>query len=189
MTKDQLLSSFNLKQIERNNSQFHLDTNLIPSAVLIPLVERQGHVYVMLTQRSSLLRHHPSQISFPGGKSERSDHNLQATALRETCEEIGIGAKQIQVFGQLPSHPTVTGFRVTPFIAFVDNDYQANVNPGEVAELFELPLRDVLINNSHFNLSIMRNSHQYPVYFKPTQGRPIWGVTAAILEQLKWLLH
>jgi len=189
MTKDQLLSSFNLKQIEQTHNQINLGNNLIPSAVLIPLVERHGNVYVMLTKRSSFLRHHPSQISFPGGKSELFDRDLQATALRETCEEIGIGATQISVFGQLPSHHTITGFHVTPFIAFVDNNYQANINASEVAELFELPLREVLVNNTHFALKITRNALQYPVYFKPTHGRPIWGITAAILEQLKRLLH
>jgi 8-oxo-dGTP pyrophosphatase MutT (NUDIX family) len=189
MTKNQLLSSFNLKQLQQQNNQLCLDKKLIPSAVLIPLVERDGHVYVLLTKRSAYLRHHPSQISFPGGKSERHDDNLQATALRETCEELGIVAKKIQVFGQLPSHHTVTGFHVTPFIAFVDNDYQAKINHGEVAQLFELPLREVLINSSHFDLKITRDSRQHQVYFKPTQGWPIWGITAAILEQLKRLLH
>ena len=189
MTKDQLLSSFNLKQIRLQDNRLNLSHKLIPSAVLIPLVERNGSVYVLLTQRSAHLRHHPSQISFPGGKRDRGDSSLQATALRETNEELGINPKQVSIFGQLPQHHTITGFNVTPFIGFVDSNYQPRINKGEVERLFELPLRDVLINSDHFNLGITRDERQHQVYFKPTQGWPIWGITAAILEQLRHLLH
>ena len=171
------------------DNRLNYDRDLIPSAVLIPLVERQGCVYVLLTQRSAQLRHHPSQISFPGGKVEQYDPDLQATALRETNEELGITPDQINIFGQLPAHHTITGFTVTPFIGFVDSNYQPRINTGEVAKLFELPLRDVLINGDHFNLDITRDARPPHVSFKPTQGWPIWGITAAILEQLRWLLH
>lgn len=189
MTKEQLLSAFNLRQLRVQDNRLNLSHNLIPSAVLIPLVERQGCVYVLLTQRSAQLRHHPSQISFPGGKVDRSDSNLQATALRETKEELGIIPEQINIFGQLPVHHTITGFTVTPFIGFVDSNYQPQINEAEVAKLFELPLRDVLTNRDHFNLSITRDERRHQIYFKPTQGWPIWGITAAILEQLRYLLH
>lgn len=189
MNKNQLLSSFSLKRMKVQDNKLNFSKRLTPSAVLIPLVERRGDVYVLLTQRSALLRHHPNQISFPGGKSEVHDLSLQATALRETNEELGIAPEQVTIFGQLPVHHTITGFMVTPFIGFVDNNYQAQINRGEVAKLFELPLREVLTNVDHFNLDITRGERQHQVYFKPTQGWPIWGITAAILEQLRNLLH
>ena len=189
MTRDQLIARFNLKQLVWQDNCLNKGLSLRPSAVLIPLVERNGTVNVLLTKRSANLRHHPSQISFPGGKYEQTDQSLRMTAIPETNEELGIAIEKIAIFGQLPSHQTITGFHVTPYIGFIDQDYQAIVDPGEVAELFEIPLNQLLTNSDHFSLMICRKKVMHQVYFKPTSGKAIWGITAAILEQLKRLLH
>ena len=75
--------------------------NLIEAAVLIPIVERNNGLKVILTKRSNNLKQHPGQVSFPGGKSEKTDKSLVATALRETKEEIGINNKNVEILGQL----------------------------------------------------------------------------------------
>ena len=189
MTKQQLLAMFNLRQLLPLNNRLNNQSNLIPSAVLIPLVERKGQLFILLTQRSASLRHHPSQVSFPGGKVDQQELSVRHTALRETDEELGISADQISIFGQFPSHHTITGFKVTPFIGFVDPNYQATINLAEVTTLFELPLSELMNNPQHFSINIKRENIEHQVFFKPTRGWPIWGITAAILEQLKGVLN
>jgi 8-oxo-dGTP pyrophosphatase MutT (NUDIX family) len=82
------------------------------------LVERQ-ELMVLLTQRATQLRHHAGQVSFPGGRIEPGDASPEAAALREAQEEIGLDASFVAVIGYLPDHMVITGFRVTPVVAFV----------------------------------------------------------------------
>ncbi len=88
------------------------------ASVLIGVVERPQGLQVIMTKRAAHLRHHPGQISFPGGKYEESDHSLQQTAKREAREEIGIPEEKIRIVGQLPELVTVSQFAVTPFFSF-----------------------------------------------------------------------
>ena len=90
---------------------------LRPASVLVPLVERGGGLRLILTRRAALLRHHPGQVAFPGGKQDPEDPTPLAAALREAREEIGLDGAAI--LGELPSHETVTGFVVTPFVGLV----------------------------------------------------------------------
>jgi len=88
------------------------DRKLRQAAVLVPIIEQHGALHVILTMRSSALKHHPGQIAFPGGKLDESDMSLEDTALREANEEIGLPRDVVNVLGQLPTHETVTGFIV-----------------------------------------------------------------------------
>jgi 8-oxo-dGTP pyrophosphatase MutT (NUDIX family) len=87
-----------------------------PAAVLVPLIVRGDDVQVLLTERTAHLNDHAGQISFPGGRVEEHDANPIATALRETEEEIGLGAGLVDIIGALPEYTTVTGYRVTPVV-------------------------------------------------------------------------
>ncbi|GAM59573.1 hypothetical nudix hydrolase yeaB [Vibrio ishigakensis] len=107
--------------------------------MLIALVDRGDSLHVLLTKRAEHLKHHPGQVSFPGGKYEESDKDLSFTAVREACEEVGLKEEQITVVGELPALPTISKFAVTPFIAFVDADYSIELDDNEVAEAFEVP--------------------------------------------------
>lgn len=142
------------------NFQFHLPTGyhkeslarlnfmkgkpLRDAAVLIGFVDRPEGLQVILTKRAEHLRHHPGQISFPGGKFEPEDIHLVNTALRETNEEVGIEDKHIHVFGQLPKLPTISQFNVTPFLAFISPDYKTHIDPNEVESVFEVPANHIL---------------------------------------------
>lgn len=188
MNRQQLITRFNLRVLSHTQlSVKHL--RLKRSAVLLPLIERDNEMVLVLTKRSPHLRHHPGQISFPGGKFDQEDGDLRYTAKRETFEELGIGASDIELFGELPYHDTITGFRIKPYIAFVKNDVDFTVNDGEVSEIIEVPVKEFLSNPRHFILPIVRPQIKVDVYFKPCQGHAIWGATAAIIEQFRLLLE
>lgn len=165
-------------------SQNQLVNNFTRAAVLIPIVEQNNQLEVILTLRASHLKHHAGQISFPGGKVEKNDANEIATALRETHEEIGISADNITVVGTLPSYHTVTGYHITPVLGFIKPQLQYCLDTNEVAEIFHVPLNHFLNSNNHIALSIYRNLDTHPVYFMPYKQYNIWGVTASILKNL-----
>ena len=113
---------------------------LRPASVLVPLVERGGGVNLILTRRAALLKHHPGQVAFPGGKQEPDDPSPLAAALREADEEIALNPDQVEVLGSLDPHETVTSFAVQPFVGVVDPGFRPRPDPGEVEEVFEVPL-------------------------------------------------
>ena len=96
------------------------DKSLTPAAVLIPLINRSEEVTVLLTLRTEHLNNHAGQISFPGGQVDQNDRDPEHTALRETDEEIGLTAQQIEIVGRLDDYIIGTGFLVSPIIGFID---------------------------------------------------------------------
>ena len=168
-----------------NKSLFVHNKNLKKAAVLVPIVKRSNGLNIILTERALHLRHHPGQISFPGGKYEHSDDSLQYTALRETQEEIGILPEQVNIFGTLPTLPTVSGFIVSPYIGFVSSSHLLAIDPQEVKSVFELPLT-FLLNKEHFYLHhLMANKKRHFTYYIPYKNRMIWGATAQMLKSLQ----
>jgi 8-oxo-dGTP pyrophosphatase MutT (NUDIX family) len=115
-----------------------LPSELTPAAVLVPVVLRAEGAGLILTRRTEQLKHHAGQISFPGGRVEAHDASPLAAALRETEEEIGIGADRIEALGYLDPFATITGFVVTPVLAIVDPGYRLRIDPSEVADAFEI---------------------------------------------------
>ena len=160
------------------------DRRLRPAGVLVPLIERASGVQVILTKRSSALKHHPGQIAFPGGKQDEGDHDVIAAALREAEEEIALQRSNVEVLGTLPAHETVTGFIVTPVLARVRADFEPFAEPGEVAEVFEAPLAHVT-DPARFVIQSRRWRGQRRHYFTVPYGPYyIWGATARILRAL-----
>lgn len=158
--------------------------NLIEAAVLIPIVERNDGLKVILTKRSNNLKQHPGQISFPGGKSEKTDKSLVATALRETKEEIGIKDKNVEILGQLSQHVTITGFKITPFIGRIKMGFSTEIQASEVSEIFEVPL-SYLSNPRNFRVeSVKWKGKKRFFYSIPYGPYYIWGATARILKNL-----
>ena len=158
--------------------------NLIEAAVLVPIVERNDGLKVILTKRSNNLKQHPGQISFPGGKSEKIDKSLVATALRETKEEIGISKKNVEILGQLPKHLTITGFKITPFIGKIRTGFSTKIQISEVSEIFEVPL-SYLSNPKNFRVeSVKWKGKKRFFYSIPYGPYYIWGATARILKNL-----
>ncbi len=155
--------------------------NLRSAAVMIALVERNHELFVLLTKRAEHLNHHPGQISFPGGKVEPFDLDVNAAAIREMQEEIGVSMQTTHLLGQLASLPTISGYLVTPVVGFVAENYKAKLDHNEVESLFEIPLAHFMQPNAITQQSINIKGHEYPIYACTYKNHFIWGVTALIL--------
>jgi 8-oxo-dGTP pyrophosphatase MutT (NUDIX family) len=154
------------------------------AAVLVPLVNRPEGLHVLLTQRSVDLPDHPGQISFPGGRVEPEDPSLAAAALREATEEVGLPQERVSVLGQLSDYETVTGYRVTPVVGWVEPPFTLTPDPIEVADVFEVPLGfllDPANQQRHFRMLGTRRRDFWAI---PYGERYIWGATAAMLMML-----
>jgi 8-oxo-dGTP pyrophosphatase MutT (NUDIX family) len=154
------------------------------AAVLVPLVNRAGILSVLLTRRTDHLARHAGQVSFPGGRSEPSDSDAIATALRETLEEIGIEPTLIEPFGYLDILETVSGYCVTPVVAWLDAAYKAQPDPHEVAEIFEVPLEFFLAPENLRRLSVEYRGRPREILEFAHIGPRIWGATATMLFNL-----
>lgn len=154
------------------------------AAVLIAIVDRPEGAGVILTKRSSALKHHPGQISFPGGKVDPGDDGAIGAALREAWEEIALPVDQATVLGHLPPHETVTGFRVTPVLAMIDPAFSPRPEPGEVAEVFEVPLAHVLTPGNYLTESRRWRGQRRYYFTVPWGPYYIWGATARMLRAL-----
>jgi 8-oxo-dGTP pyrophosphatase MutT (NUDIX family) len=157
---------------------------LTPAAVLVPLVEHDDGLTVLLTERAADLRAHAGQISFPGGRIEPDDAHPEAAALREANEEIGLPGDAAEIVGRLDTYETRTGFEVFPVVGLVQPGFEVVMDPGEVADVFEVPLSFVLDPANHERHSrILRGKRRY-FYVLPFEDRYIWGATAGMLVNL-----
>jgi 8-oxo-dGTP pyrophosphatase MutT (NUDIX family) len=151
------------------------------AAVLVPLVNRPQGLQVLLTERSAGLPDHPGQISFPGGRVEPDDSTPAAAALREAMEEVGLPPARVSVLGHLAEYETVTGYRVTPIVGWVEPPFSVAADPVEVADVFEVPLAfllDPANQQRHFR---MLGALRRDFWAIPYGERYIWGATAAML--------
>lgn len=161
---------------------------LRPAGVLVAVSLARGatldRARVILTKRSSALQHHPGQIAFAGGKVDAGDADATAAALREAREEIGLPPQMVEILGHLPEHETVTGFHVRPVIGLVREPFQPVPEPGEVEEVFDVPLKHVL-DPANYIVESRRWRGVRRYYFTVPYGPYyIWGATARMLRAL-----
>ena len=172
------------------SSDFDLNPDIVlpegrtlkPAAVLIGVrAETQS---VILTKRSSRLKHHPGQIAFPGGKQDKTDSNLAETALREANEEIGLPWENASILGQMDAHETVTGFQVSPILAVIEGSFDIKPEQDEVEEVFEVPF-SFLTDPKNFRVESRRwQGRRRHFYVAPFGPYYIWGATARMLRGL-----
>ena len=158
------------------------ERKLRPASVLIPLIERNDGWRVILTKRASHLKHHPGQVSFPGGKVEAGESGITA-ALREAEEEIGLPRAAVDMIGSLDVHETVTNFTVTPFVGLV-NEFQPVIDIGEVEEVFEVPLDFLMAGENMIVQGRNWQGHRRQYYTIPYGPYYIWGATARMIKVL-----
>jgi 8-oxo-dGTP pyrophosphatase MutT (NUDIX family) len=144
------------------------------SAVLVPLVVRDGEAHVWLVRRASTLRRHSGQVAFPGGKKDATDESTRFTALREAHEEIGLPGDDVDVLGRLDDLVTGTGFTISPFVGWVATAFTPIANTAEVARVFAAPLR-----------TFFAPRHGIPPFRGHTvDGELVWGATGKMLRDL-----
>jgi 8-oxo-dGTP pyrophosphatase MutT (NUDIX family) len=154
-----------------------------PAAVLVPIIDRSEPT-VLFTVRTQDLASHAGQVSFPGGKIDPDDESPVAAALREAKEEIGLIPSLIEPLGYLDLYLTFSGFRILPTVARVQRDFSLTLNPREVTEIFEVPLRFLMTpaNLQRRSRDWRGISREY--YAIPFGDRYIWGITAGIVRNL-----
>jgi 8-oxo-dGTP pyrophosphatase MutT (NUDIX family) len=162
----------------------HFPPNPIPAAVLVPLVDRPEGLGVLLTERASQLSKHAAQISFPGGRLDESDPDVASAALREAQEEIGLDPGRVRVFGYLPDHLVISGYRVTPVLSLVTPPFSLEPNPAEVAQVFEVPAAHFFDRANHQARMRRVGDEDMLLFDFPWQGMSIWGATAGMLLTL-----
>ena len=161
---------------------------LKPAAVLVPIIAHGDQLTVLFTQRTAHLNSHSGQISFPGGRMEPHDPTPEATALRETHEEIGLGNDAIEVIGRLNIRETGTGYRVVPIVGVVPPPLSLVPDENEVAEIFEVPLEFLTDPANHKFETRVRGNVEHQFYAIPYGDYFIWGLTARILVNLSEVL-
>ncbi|MDC5707200.1 CoA pyrophosphatase [Vibrio europaeus] len=191
LNKNHLIQRFQMHQTvdyhqEALNRVSHLNqTHLRRASVLVGFVERANGINVLFTRRAKHLKHHPGQVSFPGGKFESSDIDLSHTALRETYEEVGIEQSQIEIFGQMPELVTISRFTVTPFLGFISPNYQTRIDKNEVDEVFEVPASVVLDREKLHSQQFRVNNFSHRVFGLSYNSHFIWGMTAQIIQAMQ----
>lgn len=156
---------------------------LKPAAVLCPIIMRESGETFLLTRRSETLRKHTGQIAFPGGRCDPGETVVE-TALREAEEEVGLDRRFVEVAGLMTPYETVTGYVVTPVVAFVTPGFSLTINPAEVAEAFEVPFGFLMDEANHlrqFREPTGGGERRY-FYAMPFEDFYIWGATAGMLR-------
>jgi 8-oxo-dGTP pyrophosphatase MutT (NUDIX family) len=166
----------------------HLPRTWLRAAVLIPLVDRPEGLTVLFTQRSAQLTNHPGQVSFPGGRIETTDTGAWEAAVREAQEEIGLPGDRLRRIGYLHDHLVISGFVVTPVVAYVTPDFELRLDRTEVDDTFEAPLEFLLDRTNRVPTTRRIGGQAFTSWDIPWQGHRIWGATAGMLVSFADLL-
>ena len=168
-----------------------------PAAVLVALFEEAGECRVLLTVRSSRLRSHQGEVAFPGGKLD-GDEGIEAGALREAAEEVGLDPVAVTVIGHLTAMPTVSSNTLmTPVVAVLDARPVITPAPDEVARVFDVALVDLVAGGvwaeELWAVPGRGGSEgvvggEFPVWFFSVAGETVWGATARVLTELLCLV-
>jgi 8-oxo-dGTP pyrophosphatase MutT (NUDIX family) len=161
-----------------------LDGTARQAAVIAPVVDRGGEDHLLFTKRADHLGEHAGQMSFPGGGREPSDGSLEATALREAREEIGLQSEEVDLYGRLDDIETVTDYAVRPFVARIP-DREYTPDEREVAEIAVLSV-DALTTRTNYESERRDHPHygEIRIHFFHVDGYTVWGATGRILVQL-----
>lgn len=169
---------------EWNSQKAVIKSSFIEAGVLIPIINKDNQAQIVLTKRSSRLRSHRGQISFPGGRFEESDKNLKDAALRETEEEIGVERSKVSVFGEMPIFYTGTGFAMSSYLGWLAEVSGFVIDTREVEEVFLVPLSYLTNPNNYRLYTVSRDDTPFSYYGINWAHHFIWGATASILRNL-----
>lgn len=172
------------KILNKRKVEYIENHELIPSAVLLPMFKDRDAYSLLFTKRPRTMKRHAGQISFPGGVYEKSDRDTEITAIRETCEELGLNQKNIKILGRLDDLTIRTGYLVTPFVGLIYPLNDMNVNKNEIEEIITIPITDLM----NISPRIKIRESTYPTYYYDYRNHVIWGATARILKNFLEIL-
>jgi 8-oxo-dGTP pyrophosphatase MutT (NUDIX family) len=151
------------------------------ACVLIALVRSNGDWTILFSRRSANLAAHSGQIAFPGGAVEEGEA-LEAAAIREAEEEVGIPNDRVELIGRMDDLITNSGFLVAPFVGIIHERIEYVLQEAEVEEVFEVPV-DALLKSAQPDVRYVAfRTRQYPAYFYRYEKYEIWGLTGRILK-------
>lgn len=160
------------------------------AAVLIPLQAADDDVHIVYTRRSADLPHHAGQVAFPGGTRDPGDVSLEATALREAHEEIGLAPSDVAILGRLDDIDTVASrFVISSFVGRVPHPYAWRPHPSEVDVIFTVPVRRLLAPDAERRELWDLDGRTVPISHFPVDDHVIWGATHRITRSLLDLLR
>ena len=178
-----LLASREPKRIAFSNAHYR------QASVLVPLFRNDGQFWLLFTKRTNTVEHHKGEVSFPGGTVDKDDGSWERTAIRETCEEIGVREEEIEILGQLDDMTTLTSqFIIHPFVGMIPFPYSFHINTREVERLIEVPL-EFFFNPSQprpHRIEHKGGSLEIPAFIYG--DAVIWGATERILENFIGLI-
>jgi len=158
--------------------------------VLLLLYPIDSHLHLVLTRRTEQVANHKGQISLPGGAREPGDRSLLATALRETREELGVCIELLQVLGPLTSlYIPPSDYCIQPYVAYAAVRPDFSLEPTEVAELLEMPLKQLLDPATREEAIWELRGHPVVVPFYRLGEHRIWGATAMVLSEFEVMLR
>ena len=159
-------------------------TSHTASAVLVPLYDEDGDVWVVLTRRSWQLRSHTGEVSFPGGRRDAGDVDLWDTATREAMEEIALAPDDVEPIGELDHLATVTSQSfIVPYVGVLDGP-DLHRNEDEVDAILHVRLAELLDPDVYREERWSWEGHDRSIHFFELVGDTIWGATGSMLVDL-----
>lgn len=158
----------------------------IPAAVLVPFCCIDDEWHLLFTKRTIGVAKHQGEISFPGGAAEDHDNDLVETAIRETCEEIGLAKEYIRVVGVMDPVPTVSNYCVLPVVAIIKLSGVLNLNPDEVEDIIYIPV-SWLKEEENWRIEdfyFAAGKSKPVLHYKDFKGMHLWGITAGMAQKI-----
>lgn len=156
----------------------------LSAAVLVPLLLKEKSWHVLFIRRTEISGDmHSGQVAFPGGRCDQQDSSIEAAALRETQEEIGVQPQDVKILGRLPQLITVTNYRITPVVGMIPWPYEFKLAMEEVSRAFCVPLEWLADPNNRKTEPYLlpdKTSLQV-IYFKEYDQETLWGASAHIM--------
>ncbi len=170
-----------------NKSSF--SGNLTPSSVIVLIIQTESAYKILFNKRTYNVQDHKGEISFPGGRKDKSDQDLLSTALREFEEEMGVASTNIDIIGKLSDVVTSSNYLITPYVGTTSSKLHFSPNPKEVELIIQIPIQELTNHENLRNEVRVANNkpNKYTCYVY--QGNFIWGATARILTELLKLIE